>query len=31
MAALQALHSLSDRECAEAVRGDLRWKVVYGL
>ena len=23
---LQALHSLSDRECAEAVRCDLRWE-----
>jgi hypothetical protein len=29
--ALQALHSLSDRECAEAVRCDLRWKVACGL
>jgi IS5 family transposase len=29
--ALQALHGLSDRECAEAVRGDLRWKVACGL
>jgi IS5 family transposase len=28
---LQALHSLSDRECAEAVRCDLRWKVACGL
>jgi transposase-like protein DUF772/DDE family transposase len=29
--ALQALHDLSDRECAEAVRCDLRWKVACGL
>ncbi len=29
--ALQALHELSDRECAEAVRCDLRWKVACGL
>jgi Transposase domain (DUF772) len=29
--ALQALHGLSDRECAEAVRCDLRWKVACGL
>ncbi len=29
--ALQALHSLSDRETAEAVRCDLRWKVACGL
>ena len=28
---LQALHELSDRECAEAVRCDLRWKVACGL
>ena len=28
---LQALHSLSDRETAEAVRCDLRWKVACGL
>jgi len=28
---LQALHGLSDRECAEAVRCDLRWKVACGL
>jgi hypothetical protein len=28
---LQALHDLSDRECAEAVRCDLRWKVACGL
>jgi hypothetical protein len=28
---LQALHCLSDRECAEAVRCDLRWKVACGL
>ena len=28
---LQALHALSDRECAEAVRCDLRWKVACGL
>jgi hypothetical protein len=28
---LQALHSLSDRECAEAVRCDLRWKLACGL
>ena len=28
---LQALYSLSDRECAEAVRCDPRWKVACGL
>ena len=28
---LQALHELSDRECAEAARCDLRWKVACGL
>ena len=28
---LQVLHDLSDRECAEAVRCDLRWKVACGL
>src|SRR5512144_155426 len=28
---LQALHGLSDRETAEAVRCDLRWKVACGL
>jgi transposase-like protein DUF772/DDE family transposase len=28
---LQALCDLSDRECAEAVRCDLRWKVACGL
>ena len=28
---LPALHGLSDRECAEAVRCDLRWKVACGL
>ena len=28
---LQALCGLSDRECAEAVRCDLRWKVACGL
>ena len=28
---LQALHELSDRDCAEAVRCDLRWKVACGL
>jgi len=28
---LQALYELSDRECAEAVRCDLRWKVACGL
>ncbi|MFN2497023.1 MAG: transposase [Pseudonocardiaceae bacterium] len=28
---LQALHDLSDRECAEAVRCDLRGKVACGL
>lgn len=28
---LQALHGWSDRECAEAVRCDLRWKVACGL
>ena len=28
---LQALHELSDRECADAVRCDLRWKVACGL
>src|SRR4249919_686461 len=28
---LQTLHSLSDRETAEAVRCDLRWKVACGL
>lgn len=27
---LQALHGLSERECAEAVRCDLRWKVACG-
>jgi hypothetical protein len=29
--ALQALHDLSDRETAEAVRFDVRWKVACGL
>lgn len=28
---LQALHDLSDRETAEAVRCDLRWKVAAGM
>ncbi|MCX2935033.1 IS1182 family transposase [Mycobacterium sp. CVI_P3] len=28
---LQALHDLSDRETAEAVRCDLRWKVATGM
>jgi len=28
---LQTLHDLSDRECAEAARCDLRWKVACGL
>ena len=28
---LQVPHDLSDRECAEAVRCDLRWKVACGL
>lgn len=31
VSALQALHGLSDRECAEVVRCDLRWKVACGL
>ena len=29
--ALQVLHGLSDRETAEAVRFDLRWKLALGL
>ena len=29
--ALQALHDFSDRETAEAVRFDVRWKVACGL
>ena len=29
--ALQALHDYSDRETAEAVRFDVRWKVACGL
>ena len=29
--ALQALHDFSDREAAEAVRFDVRWKVACGL
>ena len=28
---LQTLHDLSDAECAEAVRCDLRWKVATGM
>jgi transposase len=28
---LQTLHDYSDRECAEAVRCDLRWKMTCGL
>lgn len=28
---LQTLHDLSDRECAEAARCDLRWKVATGM
>ncbi|AQA15729.1 hypothetical protein BV401_40310 [Streptomyces malaysiensis subsp. malaysiensis] len=28
---LQMLHDLSDRETAEAVRCDIRWKVACGL
>src|SRR5260370_4180071 len=28
---LQTLHDLSDREAAEAARGDLRWKVATGM
>ena len=28
---LQTLHDYSDRECAEAVRCDLRWKVACGM
>src|SRR6266403_53225 len=31
MAAVQALHDFSDRETAEAVRFDVRWKVACGL
>ncbi|MGH3170424.1 MAG: transposase, partial [Trebonia sp.] len=29
--ALQVLHDYSDRETAEAVRFDVRWKVAAGL
>jgi hypothetical protein len=29
--ALQSLHDLPDRETAEAVRFDVRWKVARGL